>query len=69
MSVPTKGETYYKLMEHLRLAQEDAAMLMHLNNAEGDGPGMVLARGWWHVTEQIKKMQGHITALAKRGLQ
>jgi len=69
MSVPTKGETYFKLMEHLRLAQEDAAMLMHLNNADGDGPGTVLARGWWNVTEQLKKMQNTITILAKRGLQ
>jgi hypothetical protein len=69
MAVPTKGETYYRLMEHLRLAQEDAAMLMHLENAEGDGPGLAIGRGWWHVTEHIKKMQEHITALAKRGLQ
>jgi hypothetical protein len=69
MSIPTKGETYYRLMEHLRLAQEDAAMLMHLENAEGGGPGTVLSRGWWNVTENLKKMQGLITSLAKRGLQ
>jgi len=69
MTVPTKGETYSKLIEHLRLAQEDAAMLMHLHNAEGDGPGMVLAKGWWHVGENLKKMQGYVTGLAKRGLQ
>jgi len=69
MTVPTKGETYFKLMEHLRLAQEDAAMLMHLEQAEGGAAGTVIGRGWWHVTENLKKLQGHITVLAKRGLQ
>jgi len=69
MTVPTKGETYSKLIEHLRLAQEDAAMLMHLNSAEGDGPGLAIGRGWWHVSENLKKMQGYVTGLAKRGLQ
>ena len=69
MSPPTKGESYARLIEHLRLAQEDAAMLMHLTNADGDAPGTVIARGWWHVTEHLKDMQEHITKLAKGNLQ
>ena len=31
-SVPTQGETYAKLMENLRHAQENSAMLAHLAN-------------------------------------
>jgi hypothetical protein len=44
-------------------------MLMHLTNADGDAPGTVIARGWWHVTEHLKDMQEHITKLAKGNLQ
>lgn len=64
MSVPTKSEVYSRLMEHLRLAQEDAAMLKHLNAAEGDGPGKALAMGWFHVAEGLRKMQHTIIQLA-----
>jgi hypothetical protein len=57
MSLPTKADVYSQLQEHLRKAQEAAAMLQHLNAAEGDGPGMVLAKGWFHVSENMKKAQ------------
>ena len=60
---------YSRLMEHLRKAQEDAAMLAHLNNAEGDGPGRVLAKGWLNVSEGLKHMQWAVTRLAKRSIQ
>lgn len=69
MSVPSKGETYAQLTEYLRKAQEAAAMLKHLNAAEGDGPGMALAQGWFHVSEALKKMQHSVIQLATRGLQ
>ena len=72
MSVPTRGETFSKLLEHLRLAQEDAAMMAHLENADrsgGGGPAYVLAKGWLNVSEQLKKMQHLVTEFAKQGLQ
>lgn len=69
MSIPTKGETYAKLMEHLRYAQEDSAMLAHLNGAEGDSGGRLLASGWLHIFEGLKRMQEQVTVLATRGLQ
>ncbi len=69
MSVPTRGETYARLIEHLRLAQESAATMAHLHNADGDAPGMVLGRGWLNISELIRKMQFSVTELAKRGLQ
>jgi hypothetical protein len=66
MSVPTQGEAYSKLMEYLRLAQEEAATLAHLANANDDRK---LALSWLAVSENFKKMQHSITTLATRGLQ
>ena len=69
MAAPTKGEIFYKLIEHLRLAQEDAAMLAHLNNADGDKMGGVIAKGWLGISELIEKMVYHVTQLATKGFQ
>lgn len=69
MSIPTSGEQYAKLMEHLRYAQEDAAMLAHLANADGTGPGAVLAKGWLNVSEGLKRMQWIVTQIAMGKLQ
>jgi len=62
MSVPTTGETYSKLMEHLRQAQECSAMLAHLHRAQDNKPE--LARQWLAVSEGFKKMQYSLTQLA-----
>lgn len=71
MSLPTSGEKYAELNYHLRKAQEAAAMLMMIAQAEGDGPGKVLGIGWFHVSEALKKMNHQVTMLAsgKRILQ
>lgn len=69
MAVPTRGECYARLMEHLRKAQEEAAMLKHLHAAEGNGADDVLAQGWFHISENLRKMQHGVTEFAKRGLQ
>lgn len=65
----TSGETFAMLMEHLRLAQEDAAMLSHLHRAYGTGADLVLAKGWLNVSEGLKQMQERVTEFARRGLQ
>lgn len=67
-SVPTKGETFAKLTEHLRLAQEDAAMLAHLAN-DGDAKSRRIAIGWLGVSEQLKLTIHAVTSLATKGLQ
>lgn len=69
MSLPTHGEIYAKLHEHLRLAQEDAAMLAHLRSAEGDDKGRALGMGWLVVSEALKLMMYKITQLAQGRLQ
>lgn len=66
MSIPTQGETYAKLLEHLRLAQEDSAMMAHLCNANDERQRAI---GWLAVAENLRRMQHNVTVLAKRGLQ
>lgn len=69
MGIPTHGESYAKLIEHLRLAQEDAAMLAHLRRAEGDAKGRIIADGWLTVSEALKLMQHKVTSFAQGRLQ
>ena len=66
MNVPTKGESYSKLYEYLRLAQEEAAMLSHLAYANQD---QQVGMAWLQVEELLKKMLVQITSLAMRGMQ
>lgn len=67
MSVPTQGETFSQLMEHIRKAQEAAAMLAHLHNAQD--PNNRMALQWLAVSENFKKMQHTLTQLAMRKMQ
>lgn len=64
MSLPTKSDEFMKLNEALIRAQEAAAMLAHLHNAEGDKIGNLIAKGWLGVEELLKKMQWQVTQLA-----
>ena len=57
MTLPTKNEVYERLQYHLRKAQEESATLAHLNNADGDAPGAILAKGWLNVSESFKLTQ------------
>jgi len=66
MSIPTQGETYARLLEYLRKAQEEAAMMAHLLQAN-DSTRLALA--WLAVSENMKKMQHHLTILAQGRLQ
>jgi len=61
MSIPTQGETYSKIIEHLRKLQEETAMMAHLTAAQDDRR---LANQWLIVSENFKKMQRNLTELA-----
>lgn len=63
---PTSGETFSKLLHYLREAQEQAAVLAHLANANDD---RMMATGWLAVTEGLKKMCHNVTLLATRKMQ
>lgn len=62
----TQGETYMKMMDHLRELQECAAVMAHLANANDE---KLLAQGWLATTEMFKLVQSQVTKLATKGLQ
>jgi hypothetical protein len=65
MSLPTRGEEFSKLIEHIRLAQEAAAMLAHLNRDTSKAK----SDGWIAISEMFKRVQYQVIQLANRGLQ
>jgi hypothetical protein len=66
VSIPTQGETYAKIMEHLRKLQEESSMMAHLYKAN-DSHRNALA--WLAVSEKFKQMQHQLTILAQGKLQ
>lgn len=69
MNVPSHGETYMQLMEHLRLAQEASATLSHLANTEDGAKAKALSKSWLVVSELFKHVQLKVTELAQGRLQ
>lgn len=70
MSIPTQGEEFAKLLEHLRLAQDSCAMLSHLAAHHGSSSkDRAIADGWIAVSELLKRMQFQVTKLAQGKLQ
>lgn len=65
MSIPTKGEEFAKLVEHLHKAQECSAMLAHLHADDSK----LVAQGWMAVSEMMKLTISNVTKLATKGLQ
>lgn len=65
MSIPTHGETYMKLMDHLRQAQECSATLSHLANTEDGTKAKALSKSWMVVSELFKHVQLKVTELAQ----
>lgn len=66
MSVPTTGEEYSKLIEHIRKAQEAAAMLAHIENANDNRK---MAIGWLGVSEQLGLTVKAVTTFAVSKMQ
>ena len=65
MTIPTRGETYSKLIEHIRMAEENAAMMAHLHNTEDTDKDRLLAKGWLTVSEAFRLMAIKVTHLAQ----
>lgn len=66
MSLPTRGESFSKLIEFLRRAQEEAATLAHLYRDDGN---TTKSHGWLVISEGLKQMQKACTMIATKGLQ
>jgi hypothetical protein len=57
----SEADTFAQLMEHLRLAEEAAAMLGHLAKAQDDN---VKGQGWLAISEMFKMTQTNVLKLA-----
>ena len=60
MTLPTKGEKYAELIEHLRKGQEAAAMLAHLHADESE----LMKHGYLAVSEMLNLVAFQVTKLA-----
>jgi hypothetical protein len=69
MTVPTQGETFAKLLEHIRLAEEGAAMMAHLTRTEGAAKDTALANGWLQISDLFHRVAIKVTELAQGRLQ
>lgn len=69
MSVPTVSEEFAKLIEHLRIAQENCATIGHLMGLQGSKEDKVLGNAWITVSELLKRTQYTVTQLAQGRLQ
>jgi len=66
----TRAETYSKLMDHLREAEECCYVISHLHNTEDSPIDNLLATGWRGIGQLLEKVRAQIVALAaKKGLQ
>lgn len=65
----TRAEVFAKLLDHVREAQDCAALMAHLHNTEGNDMDKLLAKGWLGVHEMFKLTAYQITELAKNKLQ
>ena len=58
---PSEADTFAQLLEHLRLAQECAAVIGHLRKANDDH---ITGDMWILVAEMFKKTEKRVTQLA-----
>jgi len=65
MTVPTQGEEFTKLLDNLRKAQDNSAMLAHLTRAQGGRKDKAIADGWISVSELLKRIIFQVTKLAQ----
>lgn len=65
----SRGEVFAKLLDHVREAQDCAALMAHLHNTEGNDMDKLLARGWLGMSEMFKLIAHQVTQLAMNKLQ
>lgn len=69
LSIPTIGghaseaDTFTQLLEHLRLAEEGAAVIGHLRKANGDD---LTGQGWVAISEMLHLMVINVTNFATK---
>lgn len=66
--VATTGETYTKLLHHIRECQELSAVMGHLHNTENNSMDHTLAKGWIGMSELFGRIAIQTTKLAMKKL-
>lgn len=61
---PSRSEVYLKLLDHVREAQELAAIMGHLHNTEDNHMDKLLAKGWLGISELFGRLAIQITKMA-----
>lgn len=61
----TRAESYSKLMELLREAEDTCYVISHLHNTEDSKRGALLATGWRAVGQLLAKTRATIIEFAK----
>lgn len=70
MTVPTTGEEYAKLIEHMTLACEAAYRLSHLYGLQDTkGVSQLYAASYLLIGQQLEKAREHIVNISRRNLQ
>lgn len=78
MAVPTRNEAFAKLIDALRVAQEQAAIIAHLHNAnvsegligsESSSKERMMAKAWLVISETMKVTQHSVIKLAQGRMQ
>ena len=65
----TRSETYSKLMDLLREAEECCYVISHLHNTEDSAIDRTLAHGWRGIGQLLAEIRGKIVTLASRKMQ
>ncbi len=65
MSVPTQSEELFKLIEHLKHAQESAYTMAHLTRAMGGRKDNALADGWFSIGELLKRVNFQVLQIGQ----
>ena len=60
----SESDTFMRMIEHLRKAQEDAYTIGHLKKANGDE---LIGQGFLAIGEMLKMMVVNVTRLATKG--
>lgn len=65
----TRGETFAKLLDHLREAEECCYVISHLHNTEDANNDRLLATGWRGVGQMLELVRSRVTKMAAGKLQ
>lgn len=65
----SRSEVYLKLLDHVREAQDCAALMSHLHNTEDSPKDKIMALGWLTMSELFKRCADQVTMMAQGKMQ